>query len=217
MTFFGYFVLAVSLFSLYIGYGIFDKILKKKGETKGEPGILEKGLGLLFICLLMISINSLTMILSYTYFWEKTYRTITEEQYEAVVIGYEKETIKVQNFRNSGYDDEVVFFPKVKYKDVDGKEVIKTVDITDNEPPAIGTSLKITDKESKESANATEVDGIMFIFGCIFTGLGAFFTCLLSTYATQYTFKRRIRLSVYCGLAMLVLNIVCIILIGMKQ
>ncbi|PIF46910.1 hypothetical protein CLU96_3956 [Chryseobacterium sp. 52] len=217
MTFFGYFVLGINLFSLYIGYRIFDKVLKKKSSVKGEGNFFEKGLVLFFICLLMISINSLTMILSYTFFWEKAYRSISENKYEAVVIGYKKESVKTQNFRNSTYDNKFAYFPKVKYINSDGNEIIKTVDLTSNHPPSIGQKLPITDKNTRGSANTIDINGMMFIIGGVFTGIAAFFASLISTYVTQYTFRKRIALSLYAALIIGILNGTCTLIMYFRQ
>ncbi|MBL1219992.1 hypothetical protein JET18_04030 [Chryseobacterium sp. L7] len=217
MTYFGYFVLAVVLFSCYIAYRIFDKILKKKGSEKGEKNLPEKIFVLFFVFLLVASINVLTMVLSYTFFWEKGYRTLSETKYEAVVIGYKKETTKTQNFRNSTYDSKFIYFPKVKYTNSEGKEIIKTVDMTSNHPPAPGQYIKITDRTSRESANAVELNWIVFIFGGIFTGIAAFFALLISSYITECTLKKRITLSLYGAFILCLLNISCVMLIWFKQ
>lgn len=217
MTFFGYFFLAICLFSLYIAYRIFNKILKKRSAVKGKTGWLEKGFMLFFISLIVIALNGVTMVLSYSFFWEKAYRTLSEKQYEAVVIGYKKENISTKNFSTSGYYNKTVYFPKVKYSNINGREVIKTLDITNDHPPAIGQTLKITDNETNEAANGIELDWIMSVFGCIFTGLAAFFACLLTTYIKNDTFKKRIVFSLYAAIFMTVLNVGCILLMVFKH
>lgn len=217
MTFLGYFFLAISLFSLYIAYRIFNKILKQKNAAKGKSGLLEKVFMLFFISLLIITVNSLALILSYSFFWEKAYRSISEKQYEAVIIGYKKEMIATRNFSNSGYYNKQVNFPIVKYTHENGKEMIKTLDLTDNHPPAIGQTLKITDTKTSEKANSIELDWIMLAFGSIFTGLSAFFACLLTTYIQNETFKKRIGISLYGAFVILILNGGCILLIWLKS
>ncbi|REC63515.1 hypothetical protein DRF65_05310 [Chryseobacterium pennae] len=216
MTFLGYFFSAVCLFSLYIAYRIFNKILKSKSAVKGKIGFIEKGFMLIFISLLIITVNSLTLVLSYSFFWEKAYRGISEKQYEAVVIGYKKETIATRNFSTSGYYNKQVYFPEVKYINVNGKEVIKALDLTDNIPPAIGQTLKITDTEVSEKANRIELNWIMMAFGSVFTGLTAFFACLLTTYLRNEAFKKRVSISLYGALVIWVLNGVCILLMWLK-
>lgn len=217
MTFLGYFILAICLFSLYIAYRIFDKILKKRSVVKGKSGLLEKGFMLFFISLLVISLNSITMVLSYSFFWEKAYRSLSEKQYEAIVIGYKKENIASKNFPTSGYYNKPAYFPRVKYTNFKGEEVIKILDITDDHPPAIGETIKITDSETAKEANSIELDWIMLVFGCVFTGLAAFFACLLSTYTKNETLKKRITLSFYGALLVILLNAGCILLIGLKH
>jgi hypothetical protein len=113
-------------------------------------------------------------IFSYSFFWEKAFRTLDEQRYEATVIGYEKAIIKTQNFRNSAYYDKPFYFPKVKYRSSDGNVIIKPLDITSNNPPAIGQRLKITDKKSQDYANTIDLNWIMFILGCVFTSVAAF-------------------------------------------
>lgn len=216
MTFSGYFFLAICFFSLYIAYRIFNKILKQKSKVKGKSGVLEKGFMLFFISLMMIVLNSLTLLLSYSFFWEKAYRSISEKQYQAVVIGYKKETIATRNFSTSGYYNKQVYFPKVKYLNENGKEIIKTLDLTDNNPPAIGQTLKITATEISQNANSIELNWIMFALGSVFTGLSAFFACLLTTYIQNITFKKRVGISLYGALVILVLNGACIVLIWLK-
>ncbi|BAP32890.1 uncharacterized protein CHSO_3853 [Chryseobacterium sp. StRB126] len=217
MTLFGYFFLAVCLFSLYIAYRIFNKIIKKRSDIKGKSEWLEKGFMLFFISLIVISLNCITMVLSYSFFWEKAYRTLSENQYEAVVIGYKKENIATKNFPTSGRYDKPVYFPRVKYTNFKGEEVIKTLDITDDHPFAIGQILKITDNEANENANSIELDWIMLIFGCVFTGLAAFFACLLTTYIKNDTFRKRIAFSLYGALFIIVLNAGCILLMILKH
>lgn len=212
MTLFGYFFVAICLFSLYIAYRIFNKILKKRSAIKGKSGLLEKGFMLFFISLLVISLNGITMVLSYSFFWEKAYRTLSEKQYEAVVIGYKKENIAAKNFPTSGHYEKPVYFPRVKYTNFNGKEVIKTLDITDDHPPAIGQTLKITANEANEAANSIELDWVMFVFGSVFTGLAAFFACLLTTYIKNDPFKKRIIFSLYGACFIIVLNAGCILL-----
>lgn len=217
MTFFGYFVLVIVLLSVYIAYRIFGKIRKKKSTVKGKEGFLEKGFVFLFICLLTISINSLTMILSYTFFWEKAYRSVSENPYEAVVIGYKKEITRTQNFRSSTYHNTAIYFPKVKYTNSEGQEVIKVVDMTSNHPPSLGQTLKITDSTTRGSANNTDINGLMFIFGCIFTGVAAFFAVLIATYTTEYSLKKRMTVSAYGALILCVINGIGILLIYLRQ
>lgn len=217
MTFLGYFFFTICLFSIYIAYRIFNKILKKKSAEKGEIRTLEKGFILFFISLVMITLNSLTLVLSYSFFWEKAYRSISEKQYEATVIGYKKETIATRNFPTSGHYNKQIYFPEVKYIDANGKEIVKTLDLTDNNPPAIGEVLQITDSEIRERANRIELDWIMFAFGSVFTGITAFFACLLTTYIHNETFKKRISISLYGAFITLVVNGTCILLIYLKH
>ncbi|MCT2409757.1 hypothetical protein NZD88_19570 [Chryseobacterium antibioticum] len=183
----------------------------------GKEGFVEKGFVFLFICLLMISINSLTMILSYTFFWEKAYRSVSENQYEAVVIGYKKEITRTQNFRSSSYHNTAIYFPKVKYVNSEGKEVIKVVDMTSNHPPSLGQTLNITDNRTRRSANNTDINGLVFIFGCIFTGVAAFFAILIATYTTEYSLKIRITISAYGALILCVINGIGVLLIYLRQ
>lgn len=217
MTFFGYFVVVVILFSIYAGYRIFSKIIRTRNADKKEGGILEKGFLLFFVCLIMMVINTLTFVLSYSFFWEKAYRTLSENRYEAVVTGYKKEMVKSQNFRNSSYSDKPVYFPEVEFTNGEGNKVIKTLDIAENNPPKIGEHLQITDKSSENSANAIDLNWIMFFFGSIFTGVAAFFACLLFSYTTEHTMKKRISVSAYSGLLILLINIGCVVIIYLKQ
>lgn len=217
MTFLGYLLLAVFLFSFYIAYRIFDEILQKRRIIKGTIGWAEKGFMLFFISILMISLNSIMMVLSYSFFWEKAYRTLLEQQYEAVVIGYKKETVSTKNFPTSGSYNKQVYFPQVKYTNSDGKEVVKTLDLTDNHPPAIGQTLKITDRKMSKEANRIEINWIMLAFGSVFIGLAAFFTCLLTTYIKNESLKKRITISLYGSFIIIVLNAGCILLIVFKH
>lgn len=217
MTFFGCFVLVVTLFSVYAGYRIFNKVSQNKNRDKKEGGILEKGFLLFFVCLIMMVINTLTFVLSYSFFWEKAYRTLSENKYEAVVTGYKKEMVKSQNFRNSSYSDQPVYFPEVEFTNGEGNKIIKTLDVAENNPPKIGEHLQITDKSSEKSANAIDLNCIMFFFGSIFTGVAAFFACLLFSYTTEQTMKKRISVSAYSGLLILLINIGCVVIIYLKQ
>jgi hypothetical protein len=66
---------------------------------------------------------------------------------------------------------------------------VKTLDITDDHPPAIGQVIKITDREISKEVNSIELNWIMLIFGCVFTGLSAFFACLLTSFIHNETLK----------------------------
>src|ERR1700750_365009 len=105
MTFFGGFVAVVVLFSIFLGYRIFSKISDKKQNSGKTGGFIEKAFLLFFVSLIMVSINGLTFILSYSFFWEKAYRTFDESQYTATVVGYKKEITNGKNFSNSSYSD----------------------------------------------------------------------------------------------------------------
>lgn len=217
MTFFGYFVLVVTLFSVYAGYRIFSKIIRIRNRDKKEGSIPEKIFLLFFVCLVMIVINTLTFVLSYSFFWEKAYRTLSENRYEAVVTGYKKEMVKSQSFRNSSYSDKPVYFPEVEYTNREGDKITKTLDIAENNPPHIGQRLQITDKSSENSANAVDLNWMMLFLGSIFTAMAAFSACLLWSYTTAHSLKKRLILSIYCGLLILSLNIACIAVIYLKQ
>ncbi|MGN7759277.1 hypothetical protein ACTJIV_17530 [Chryseobacterium sp. 22532] len=218
MTFFGGFVAVVVLFSVFLGYRIFSKISDRKHDSGKTGGFLEKAFLLFFISLIMISINALTFILSYSFFWEKAYRTFDEPQYTATVIGYKKEITKAKNFPSSStYSDRAIFFPKVEYIDMEGKKVVKTLDITSNNPPELGEKIKITDAENKDSTNAVELDWIVLAGGGVFTGVAAFFAALLATYGTSYNMKKRVKWSLGVGLALTLINVCCILFIYLKQ
>ncbi|MGG5208455.1 hypothetical protein ACQWU4_05870 [Chryseobacterium sp. MIQD13] len=218
MTFFGGLVAVVVLFSLFIGYRIFSRISDKKEHSGRKGGFFEKIFLFLFIAVLMISINALTFILSYTFFWEKAYRTFDEPQYTATVVGYKKEITKAKNFPSSStYSDKVIFFPKVEYTDAEGRKIVKTLDITSNNPPGLGEKIKITDAKDRDSTNAVELDWIMFAAGCVFTGVAALFAVLLSTYSTSYSMKKRVVWSLGAGAALTLINIFCIVFIYLKQ
>jgi hypothetical protein len=74
----------------------------------------------------------------------------------------------------------------------EGKEVINVVDMTSNHPPSLGQTLKITDSTTRGSANNIDINGLMFIFGCIFTGVAGFFAVLIATYTTEYSLKKEL-------------------------
>ncbi|MGX5683948.1 hypothetical protein ACWKWW_05245 [Chryseobacterium cucumeris] len=217
MTFLGYFIAIIVIFSLYKGYKIFLKFAANRNNAGKKGGFLEKAFLLLIISIIMISVNAMAFVLSYTFFWEKAYRTFDEPQYVATVVGYKKEITKFKNFSTSTYRDKVIFFPKVEYTDANGKKVIKTLDITTDHPPAMGQKLKITDKVGKDSTNTLQLDWVMFAAGCIFTGFAAFFASLISTYTTSYSMKKRMTLSFRIALLLIFINISCIVFIYLKS
>lgn len=217
MTFLGYFVAIIVIFSLYKGYKIFSKFASNRDHSGKKGGLLEKAFLLFIISTIMISVNAMAFVLSYTFFWEKAYRTFDEPQYEATVVGYKKEITKFKNFSNSTYRDKAIFFPKVEYTDANGENVIKTIDITSDNPPALGQKLKITDKAGAENTNAMQLDWIMFAAGCIFTGFAAFFASLISTYTTSSPMKKRISWSFKLALLLIFINISCIVFIYLKS
>ncbi|KFF18533.1 hypothetical protein [Chryseobacterium sp. JM1] len=217
MTFFGGFVAVVVLFSIFLGYRIFSKISDKKQNSGKTGGFLEKAFLLFFVSLIMVSINGLAFILSYSFFWEKAYRTFDEPQYTATVIGYKKEITKGKNFSNSSYSDRVIFFPRVEYTDANGKKIVKTLDITSNDPPVLGEKVKVTDTENQENTNSIELDWVMLAAGGVFTGVAAFFAALLGTYGTSDSMKKRLRWSLRAGLVLILINLLCVIFIYLKQ
>lgn len=216
MSFFGGYVGVVFLISLFIGYKIFLKILRAKNHTSKKSGFLENLFLILMISIIMILINAMTFVTSYSFFWEKAYRSLNEHSYEATVIGYKKEISKTQNFRNSTYYDTFIFFPKVKYQNDDGDVVIKTLDITSRKPFKIGAKVKITDDSRNEKANTISLNWGIFTLGTLFTGISAFFSTLLSTYMTNDSLKRRVKTSVYFGFFFLLINMFCVILLYIK-
>lgn len=150
MTLFGFLIVLINIISIYIGYKIYKKI-SSKSPDKQEGGFIEKEFVLFFVCLIMICINTMTFVSSYTFIWEKTYRAYVELKYEATVIGFNKELVKTQSFKGSSYYDRPVFFPKVKYINDNGKEIIKTLDYTTNKPLALGEKIKISDSDYQKS------------------------------------------------------------------
>lgn len=95
--------------------------------------------------------------------------------------------------------------------------MIKTLDITSDNPPTMGQKLKITDKAGKENTNVIQLDWVMFAAGCFFTGFAAFFATLISTYTTSYPMKKRITWSVRLSLLLIFINISCIVFIYLKS
>lgn len=217
MTFFGGLTAVVVLFSVFLGYRIFSKISDKRNYSGKTGGVVEKTFLFLIISLIMVSINALAFILSYSFFWEKAYRTYDEPQYTATVIGYKKEITKGKNFSNSSYSDRVIFFPKVEFTDANGKKIVKTLDITSNNPPALGEKIKITDAGNQDNTNALQLDWIMLGAGGIFTGVAAFFAVLLATYSSSYGMKKRIMWSLGAALALTLINVFCLVFIYLKQ
>ncbi|QBJ86263.1 hypothetical protein DDI74_08355 [Chryseobacterium gleum] len=217
MTFLGYFTAVLVIFSLYKGYQVFTKFAANRQQLGKKGGLLEKVFLIFIISVIMISVNAMAFVLSFTFFWEKAYRTFDEPQYVATVVGYKKEITKFKNFSTSTYRDKVIFFPKVEYTDANGKKVIKTLDITTDYPPAMGQKSKITDKVGKDSTNTLQLDWVMFAAGCIFTGFAAFFASLISTYTTSYSMKKRMTLSFRIALLLIFINISCIVFIYLKS
>lgn len=215
MSSFGFVVVFVNAISLFVGYGIYRKILGKPNDKK-EAGAIEKVCVFLFICLLMVCINTMTFVAAYVFVWEKTYRAYAEVAYEATVVGYKKEIVKAQNFGGSSRTDTAVFFPEVRYVSRDGQEVTKTLDLTSNEPLALGEKIKITDSDSQASANALDVNWIMLLAASVFTGVAGFFASLLTLYISNYDLKKKVRLSRRFAVGLLVLNSAGVLLLHLK-
>lgn len=213
MNFFGFFVSFIFLLSLVIGYNIFKKIAKTNRHSNKKNSFLGNTFLILFISIVMVTLNAITFITSYSFFWEKAYGTMMEDQYEAIVVGYEKNVSKTQNFRGSSYDDAYIFFPQAKYRSHNGKIMVKTLDITSNKPFEIGAKVKITDKKGKEKANTLNLNWGIFIFGAFFTGVSAFFTALLSTYTTNSSFMKRVKKSAFFGVLIFITNLCCVLIL----
>lgn len=216
MNFFAVFIVAILLFSLYSGYKVYLKLLKKQHIKDEKNSLFGKILLLFFTSLIIVSLNILTLVLSYSYIWEKTFRAYNEQKYEAVVIGYKKEEIKTQNFKSGSYYNRLVFFPKVKYKNQEGQEIIKTVDITSDSPFSIGDTMMITDSTSQNNANVLDLNWIMLLFLTLFTAIGVFFSSLIFTFSKDFTMKKRMHYSLYVAVFIIFINSVCIISLYLK-
>lgn len=164
----------------------------------------------------MVCINTMTFVASYVFVWEKTYRAYVELKYEATVIGYKKEIIKTQSFGRSSRTDSAVFFPEVRYVNGEGREVIKTLDFTSNEPIALGERIQITDSDSQASANALDVNWIMLFAASVFTAVAGFFAILLTLYISNYDLKKKVRLSGWFAMGFLFLNGASVFLLYLK-
>lgn len=217
MSFFTIFIVVILLFSLYFGYKVYLKLLQKQQVKDEKTSLLGKIILLFFASLIIVSLNILTLVLSYSYIWEKTFRAYNEQKYEAVVVGYKKEEIKTQNFKSGSYYNRSVFFPKVRYKNQKGNEIIKTVDITSDSPFSIGETIMITDSTSQDNANILELNWIMLIFLTLFTATGAFFSSLIFTFLKDLTMKKRISYSLYVAGFMIFINLICIVSLCLKS
>lgn len=203
------------ILSLFVSYKVYCKI-KNKSNDNNQKGIFGNLLLLIFINLIITSLYLFTFILSYSFFWEKAFRVSFEPIYNAEVVGYKEEIVKTQNFRGSTYYNKTIYFPKVKFLDSDGKEIIKVADITTNSPIAIGEKITITDSHSKKNINLLDSNWTMLLFGSIFTGLTSFFAVLLTSYLLNNSFKERIHLSGYFAMFFLFLNLLCVLLLYFK-
>lgn len=217
MNSFAIFVILILSVSLYFSFKVCSKLLKKQEVKTEKRSFFGKSILFFFTGLIIVSINMLTFVLAYSYIWEKTFRAYNEQKFEAMVIGYKKEEIKTQNFKNGSYYTRSVFFPKVKYKNQQGNEIIKTLDLTSNSPFSIGKTIIITDSDSQDNANTLDLNWIMLLLLAIFTGIGAFFSSLIFTFSKDLMMKKRIHYSSYIAVGMIFINAVCILLLYMKS
>lgn len=206
-------IVTMIIFSTYIGFRIFNKILNEKKYSNKKNSIVEKIFLILFITIIILILNAMTFIMSYNFFWQKAYRSKTENHYVGIVVGYKKEISKTQNFQKSTYYDTYIFFPKVSYINDDGKTIIKTLDITSRKPFKIGEKVKLSDNLKKNRANTESLNWGIFILGGFFTGIAAFFLTLLSSYISIYSLKKRINLSIIVGISIIFVNLFCVIIL----
>lgn len=216
MSFFGVCLVLVCIFSLYFGYKIYKRLIDKK-EKQNKKEFFGKVILFLFVNLIVVSLNLLIFILSYSYIWEKTFRAYHEQQYEALVIGYKKEEIKTQNFKGGGYYNKSVYFPKVKYKNNEEREIVKIIDQTSSSPHGVGEKIMITASSSQNSGNTLEVNWILFFFLIILIAVAAFFSSFLITYIRNFSIKKRIQKSILVTICITLLNVICVVLLYFKN
>lgn len=215
MTSLGYLSIVIIVCSLFIAYHLSLKIFRK---TDNQGKMLEKVFIIIFTSLILCILNSLTFITSYSYFWEKAYRSITENKYEAIVVGYQQEISSSKSSFNNTYlpNKKIIYFPKVRYTNSEGQEVTKKLDITSDKPLKIGKKIKITDNTEISNANTLQLDWFVFLGGSLLTGIAAFFSYLVSSYIGAYQMKKRVINSCYYGFSLMLFNILCIIIINLN-
>lgn len=216
MTAFGIFTMIVGLTSLIIAYKIFLKISARKKNAQDEAPFLEKFFLFFLISLVTVSVNIMTFIISYSFFWEKAYRASNEPHIEAKVIGYKKEVVKSKNFSQSSYSDKTVLFPEVEYADSQGRIVRKILDLTSNRPPEIGQKITITDSVSRETGNTMDIDWAMLGMGSLLSGVSGFFSALLLLFIGNRNLKNRITTGFVFGVLLVAVNLLCMLIIVYK-
>lgn len=216
MTAFGIFTMIVGVTSLIIAYKIFLKISAGKKNVQDKPHFLEKFFLFFFVSLVTVSVNIMTFTISYSFFWEKAYRTFNEPHIEARVIGYKKEVVKSKNFSQSSYSDKTVLFPEVEYTDSQGIIVRKILDLTSNRPPEIGQKITITDSVYRETGNTTDIDWGMFGMGSVLSGLSGFFSAMLLLFTGNRNMKNRITTGFIFGVLLVAVNLLCMLTIVYK-
>jgi hypothetical protein len=245
MTIMSFIIFSILIFSLYISYKIFIKLsnkkynyedfLKYKNEynefiiepfdydsylkmNRKDENIFVNIVQFLFIFLLVVIINLLFIILSYSFYWGKTFKTITENKYESEVVGYAIETSTSSSFSKSGTRKILVYYPKVKFVNKNGIEIIKQFDVGSNikDKYKIGKKVVFTYNEGDDYINIINVDWIS-IMGTIFISVNSFFSFLVSSYPLNLNFKQRITKSFYFGILILSLNIICILILYIQM
>ncbi|CAM3770629.1 Hypothetical transmembrane protein [Flavobacterium branchiophilum] len=244
MTIMGFIIFSILIFSLYLSYKIFIKLSNKKynyedflkykkeyNEFIIEPFDYDSYLKMnqkdenifvniaqyLFTFLLVVIINSLFIILSYSFYWKKTFKTITENKYESEVVGYAIETSTSYTFSKLG-SKILIYYPKVRFINKNGIEIIKQLDVGSNikDKYKIGKKVVFTYNEGDEYINIINVDWISII-GTIFISVNSFFSFLVSSYPLNLNFKQRITKSFYFGILILSLNIICILILYIQM
>ncbi|GEM56117.1 hypothetical protein B0A58_02420 [Flavobacterium branchiophilum NBRC 15030 = ATCC 35035] len=245
MTTLGYITILTLVFSIHTAYKIFIKISNKKynyedflnykkeyGEFINESidynsflkmnqkkdNIVIKFIQLLFISLIVIAMNMLFVFLSHNFYWLKAYKSLSEKKYESVVVGYNIEVSYGSSFRSYSPRKILIYYPKVKFIDEAGKQIIKQGDLgtNDKNKNPIGEKLIITDKKENDFVNIIEVDWVFFI-GTIFIGINSFFSSLISLYPSNLNLKQRIVKSFYFGILIFSINLACLMVLKFLQ
>lgn len=187
MTSFGWGLIGVLVFSLYVSYKVYSRTANKKRN----PLLLG------FLILIMFCINGII----YTLFVnniENNLSLFVGNKYQAVVVDFEvsKGTTTATGSISKAPREVYYYTAIVEYKDQNDNVVRKRVNIGKDKPPAIGETIIISDKLDENNVNdvSTAQNPIILVsyfFLSLLFSISFFITC----YGFGFEKNRNIRIT----------------------
>lgn len=174
MTVFGWGIVGVIAFSLYVSC----KISRRISGAKIDPLILG------FVLIILTCVNGLTYVFSFNYI-ENSYSLFFGNKYNAVVVDYQhSKGTTTPTGRISKAPQEIdIYTAIVEYKDKKGKCVNVKVNYGKDKPPKIGEIIVISDRLNEDSVNdVSSATSPIILFSYLFLSILMSISFFLSCY-----------------------------------